>query len=218
MDTTMVGQVMEPPHETVAAAESVETVRRRLTAETLRALAVAAGGRLVGVVCWDDLERIAPADHARLTAADVMRREVPPVHPDTTLGAALALVPDVNLDPVPVTDATGRLVGEVPRAALVVAGPRLAAADAPEATPEPDEAGRVLNIVAGMHVVGRGGDRIGTVDGVVEDSEGRITHLDVKHGLLHHTTRLPIGLVARVADDTVVLEADHDDIDRLPHL
>jgi uncharacterized protein YrrD len=58
---------------------------------------------------------------------------------------------------------------------------------------------------------------LGHVDGFVVDGEGQITHLVLEHGHLwgKREVAIPIGAVASVATDSVVLSLSKDDVGRL---
>lgn len=214
-----VGEAMRPPAATVAPGTPVADVWRRLEGGTTRSLLVTDGARVVGIVRWRDVEPASPQPDSRQTAADVMVRDAPLLRPELTLDAARTLAagaaPDLGV--LPVVDATGRLVGELPSEALIAQQDRVAAAAAPTATSAAEMPERALRLNQGMTVIGRDGDHIGSVTAVVEDGDGRITHLDVAQGrIFTHTKRLPIDLVAGVSGDTVALEVSGDAVGRLP--
>ena len=213
MDDATVGQVMGPPSETVAPGTPVATVKRRMEGEMVRSLVVAEGGRPVGVVRWRD---VSGAEGER-TAADVMLRELPAVQPETPLAEAREQVHDVDLDLVPVTDGAGHLVGEVARARLVFRETHSAAATAAAKTTAGQDREHTIHLEAGMEVVGADGGKVGTVDEVIQDAAGRITHLRVKQGPLRkHLRRLPVDLVSAVQDRSVTLTITGEDVGRLP--
>ncbi len=53
------------------------------------------------------------------TAKDIMDRQAPFAHPDTTLEQLAALFVDKRANPIPITDSTNRLVGIVSRSDLI---------------------------------------------------------------------------------------------------
>ncbi len=85
----------------------------------VRHLPVVHGGRLVGLVTHRDLLRaLAEGKNRRVTAADVMRREVRTVTPHTPLREAGEAMLDYKIGCLPVVE-DGKLVGIVTEADLV---------------------------------------------------------------------------------------------------
>lgn len=208
-----IGAVMAPPAMAVSPETPLADVQRLMEAQTLRSVVVVDGDRAVGIVRWRDV----PPAAGTLTAADVMTRGVPAIHPDTTLSTAREQIHDVDLDVVPVTDAVGRLVGEISRGHLVFRERRAAVGEGALSTSDPYDREPVVRIERGMPVRGSDGSTIGEVEQVIENADGDITHLEVRHGLLvKHTTRLPADLIAGTTQDGVRLSATAEDVDRLP--
>jgi CBS domain-containing protein/sporulation protein YlmC with PRC-barrel domain len=209
-----IGEVMEEPRATVTPDTPVATIKRRMEGETLRSLIVAEGDRPVGVVRWRDVSLVSGGERI---AADVMTVEVPLVRPGTPLATAREHIHDVDLDLVPIVDENGRLIGEVHRARIVLREAESAVADAPAATTAGEDVEPVIHVERGMRVIDVRGDKVGTVDEVIQDESGRITHLIVKQGtLIKHGKRLPIDLVSGVQAGQVTLTITDDDVKRLP--
>jgi CBS domain-containing protein len=148
-----VGQVMTPDPVTVQPESPLRELVELLIVRGYRALPVVnRDGQLVGLVTRGDLiERgglrlgveLLPALSAdaveqelrrleaesRMTAADLMTRNVVTVRPKTNLAAAGRLMEEQHLNPLPVLDAGGRVVGIISRVDVLrtVAAPDLAA-------------------------------------------------------------------------------------------
>jgi hypothetical protein len=61
----------------------------------------------------------------------------------------------------------------------------------------------------GWRVLGRGGEELGTVEGVLGDPDADIFHgLMVASGLLGRTTEVPAERVAEIREGEVVLDGD----------
>ncbi len=67
----------------------------------------------------------------------------------------------------------------------------------------------------GTDVVGRDGDKVGTVDEVIYDEDGNVAGFVVKAGtLFHHDVRIPADWVEAVTSDTVRLRVTADEAER----
>lgn len=134
-----VGQMMTPDPLTVQPETSLRELTVLLTTRGYRALPVVnREGRLVGLVTRGDLiergglrlrvELLPALDGAAverelrrlevespMTAADLMTRDVVTVRPETSLAAAGRLMAERRLNPLPVVDAGGRVVGIISR-------------------------------------------------------------------------------------------------------
>ncbi len=146
-----VGQVMTPNPVTVQPETPLRELVELLITRDYRALPVVnREGRLVGLVTRGDLiergglrlgvELLPALDGAAverelrhlemespLTAADLMTRDVVTVRPETNLAAAGRLMESQRLNPLPVVDAGGRVVGIISRVDVLrtVAAPGL---------------------------------------------------------------------------------------------
>lgn len=69
----------------------------------------------------------------------------------------------------------------------------------------------------GSAVITRGGDRAGSVEEVVTDSQGNVSHFIISKGLLFTTRkRIPTDWIDTVTDDGIHLTVTKDVVDRLP--
>ena len=102
----------EPP--TAAPDESASSAWERMHEERVNHLVVLKAGRVVGLVSKDDLSGPAGGSHRRMgrRVADLMRREVPTVSPETDLRRAVTRMRRSAVVCLPVVD-RGRLVGAV---------------------------------------------------------------------------------------------------------
>jgi CBS domain-containing protein len=125
--------VADPP--VLQADAPVEAAAALLARPHVESVLVADGERLVGVITKEAI--VAAVANSRdlrsLTVGDVADQDVPTVSPETTLGDALLLMAEQNLERLPVVE-DGRLLGILPREPVV----RRLAEDEPP--PEPDEA------------------------------------------------------------------------------
>jgi CBS domain-containing protein len=125
--------VADPP--VLQADAPVEAAAALLARPHVESVLVADGERLVGVITKEAI--VAAVANSRdlrsLTVGDVADQDVPTVGPETTLGDALLLMAEQNLERLPVVE-DGRLLGILPREPVV----RRLAEDEPP--PEPDEA------------------------------------------------------------------------------
>lgn len=192
--------------DTIEAGEPVRTAQRRMEAQTLRSLIVVEGDRPVGVVQWRDLRG---AD-AESPIEGYMTRDFPVLRRDMRLDEAHSRLGEIDFDTIPVIDEEGRLVGAVPRGAVVHhemvtdEADHVAADGAPVTTPETEPS---WDIREDMEVVDDEGGKLGTITEVLTDpTTHRLAHFDVQHGMLRKKhKRLPVDTVIRVDGDQVVL-------------
>lgn len=125
--------VADPP--ILQAGHPVQDAAALLARPHVESVLVADGERLVGVMTKEAIvAAVADARDLRsLTVGDLAEQDVPTVGPDTSLGDALLLMAEQNLERLPVVE-DGRLLGILPREPVV----RRLAEDEPP--PEPDEA------------------------------------------------------------------------------
>jgi CBS domain-containing protein len=151
-----VREIMRTDVPTLAPEESVAVVAQRIVDSGLPGLPVVEGGEIVGIVGETDLlmryADVSPPGFAAffdwviradvgqdydeeirrvagLTARDLMTHPVYSIRESATLGQIATLMVDRRVNPVPVLDATGNLVGIVARADLVRLIARLEAGD-----------------------------------------------------------------------------------------
>jgi Zn-dependent protease/predicted transcriptional regulator len=117
-----VGQVMEPaplvaaPHMTVA-----QLLTQFILPYNLRAVPVAADGRLVGIVTLGDIKDVPQDQWGTVTVEQEMTggEKLRTVRPQDGLDRAMELLGDGQFDQLPVVDPAGRLVGLLTRARLL---------------------------------------------------------------------------------------------------
>jgi predicted transcriptional regulator len=206
-DNTVISDLVSEGLDTIEAQELVRAAQRRMEAQTLRSLIVVDGDRPVGVVKWRDL-RSADADS---TVATCMTTDFPVLRKDMHVTEAHGHIGDVDFDNIPVIDEEGRLVGEVPRGAIVHHEVPTDHEDHVTATGDPaipasDSAFPELR--AGMDVVDVDGGKLGKVTELSDDpTTHRLAHVLVEHGLLRKKhKRLPTDTIGRVDGDTIVLK------------
>ncbi|CAA9547013.1 MAG: hypothetical protein AVDCRST_MAG49-1462 [uncultured Thermomicrobiales bacterium] len=145
-DTPRVGALMRADVPTVRPGDSIATVARTLAESGLPGVPVLDGDEIVGIITESDLiareadvelptvvpflDALFLADAGRdyddeirhvlaTTAADLMTSPVYNIRSTATLSQVATLMLDRRVNPVPVVDATGRLIGIVSRADLV---------------------------------------------------------------------------------------------------
>jgi len=127
--------------------------------------------------------------------------------------AASERLTNVDLETLPVVDAEGHLVGEVPRSAVfrrqesaeqvqtnepVVAG-----------SPTAHEQGPLAQVSAGMTVNGSSGSKLGQVSDMLVGVSGQLEAIVVEHGLFGRKhKKLPADLITGVDADQVVVTID----------
>jgi CBS domain-containing protein len=141
-----VGDIMRPAPPVTAPEDSVASVARRMVEAGLPGIPVVAAGEIVGIVGETDLliryAEISPPGFtaffdwiirtdaglqyeeevrraAALTAQDLMSHPVYSIRASATLSQIATLMVDRDLNPVPVVDDDGTLIGLVTRADLV---------------------------------------------------------------------------------------------------
>jgi CBS domain-containing protein len=238
---TQVAQVTVPEVDTIRPDDTIRVARRRMESQTRRSLIVVEDDRPVGVVQWRDLMH---EENADAPVRDFMVREFPVVSPDMSLSAAKDRLGNVDFDRIPVVDASGLLVGEVPRSAVSHIGEVVDSTPAAEPGTDPYRWGAAnmdantvtpagpeittygttegtisRSIGSGMDVQGTGGKKLGTVDQVVVDQAGRLAAFTVKHGLLGRKhKRIPADLVDHVEENTAVVNIGPTEFNMLADL
>ncbi len=214
-----VGDLMIPEVDTIAPGELVVVAKRRMESQGSRSLIVVEDDRPVGVVQWRGLAR----QDGNVPIADVMMTEIPVLRADMTVDEVREQISrmDVDLDHLPVVDAAGALIGEVPRGAITKG--ETATGEATQKVVSGPEADRdrlqAIHLEQGMKVVGAAGNKLGTVDQVDLNADGNIAHFTVKHGLItKHVKRLPADVIAHVQGDEVRLNIDQTEFKMLADL
>ncbi|WP_256393642.1 site-2 protease family protein [Natronoarchaeum rubrum] len=106
--------------EAVDADESVQTLLERLVAERSTGYPVVDGGRLVGLVTFDEVRSVPPAERDASRVSDVMRADPPTVDIDADAFDALQLFAESRTDRVVVVDGED-VVGTISQSDLVTA-------------------------------------------------------------------------------------------------
>lgn len=221
VEQSFVRDRMSPPTQTIESSHSVLAARQRMQSEMrVKSLIVVDGGRPVGMLRYNDINR---EGMLQATIAEMMVTEVPAAREDQTLDDLTGVMTEYDIDRLPVVDANGTLVGELPRAALTLAettasagattGDTMAEAQSGVQTPNYD----VRN---DMTVHGADGSKIGSVKEVLADSlSGTLTHIVVHTGLIFGKDRsIPSDLIDNVSGDEVRLKVNKAEIDMLPDI
>ncbi|HVB63604.1 MAG TPA: CBS domain-containing protein, partial [Nitrolancea sp.] len=114
---TTVGQVMTPVHDIIRQDEEIRMARRRMESEAKRSLIVVDGDAPVGILEWRQMLRMSERPDEMLVS-DFMTRDIPLLTQDMPIEAAGERLTNVDLETLPVVDADGHLVGEVPRSVV----------------------------------------------------------------------------------------------------
>lgn len=205
-DNTMVSDLVSDGLDTIEVQESVRAAQRRMEAQTLRSLIVVDGERPVGVVKWRDLRR---AD-TNATVASCMTTDFPVLRRDMRIPEAHSHLGDVDFDNIPVIDEEGRLIGEVPRGAIVhheTPSDHEDHVTANGGTAVSPGDGPYFDLHEDMEVVDAEGDKLGKLSEMSTDpTTHRLSHIVVEHGLLRKKhKRIPADTISRVDGDDVVL-------------
>lgn len=217
-----VRDVMAEPTQYIQASQALLMARQRMQGMmgVKSLIVVDEGMRPTGMVRYNDIDRESTAG---ATVADVMLSDIPTIGADQALEDLSGVMTQYDVDRLPVVDAGGTLVGELPRAALTLSvstateatttGQTLSDAAADRQTPTYD-------IKQGMAVVGTGGGKIGAVKEVRADTlSGALTHIIVHTGLVFgKDTAIPADLIDSVEGDEICLKVDKTQIDALPNL
>lgn len=202
---SLISDLISDSLDTIEAQETVRTAQRRMESQTLRSLIVVDGGKPVGVVKWRDL-RSAASDS---TVASCMTTDFPVLRGNMRIEEAHGHLGEVDFDNIPVIDEEGRLVGEVPRGAVVhhettTGGENHVAANG---SPVTADAGPGWDIHEGMDVIDVDAHKLGKVTEVTSDpTTHRLSHFLVEHGMLRKKhKRLPIDTINRIEDTNLVL-------------
>jgi len=209
---TTVGQVMTPVHDIIRQDEEIRMARRRMESEAKRSLIVVDGDAPVGILEWRQMLRMSERPNEMLVS-DFMTRDIPLLTQDMPIEAAGERLTNVDLETLPVVDADGHLVGEVPRSVVfrrqesteqvktnepVVAG-----------SPTAHEQGPLAQVSTGMTVNGSSGSKLGQVSDILVGVSGQLEAIVVEHGLFGRKhKKLPADLITGVDADQVVVTID----------
>ena len=218
-DHTTISDLVSDSLDTIESHENVRAAHRRMESQTLRSLIVVDGDRAVGVVKWRDIRTVdgdAPVTSHMTTDFPVLRNNmnIPEAH--SHLG-------DVDFDNIPVVDDEGRLVGEVPRGAIVHHETATTNEDHVGVNGDPvvgDLDGPHYDLHADMEVVDAEDSKLGKISEMSTDpTTHRLAHVMVEHGLLRKKhKRIPVDTINRVDGDKVVLGITETEWDFLPNV
>ena len=206
-------ELIEPPLMAVDMRVPSLVVVRRLEQEGNHTAIITDEGRPVGLI------RLATARDEASDDKLVGQLTVEPLQfvlPDTATVDDAIRMNTANVDRLPVVNAEGVLIGELPRTKLASTGLN-SGAEVPIVA-ESLGTEMPMTVREGQSVVGSDGHHIGTVkDVVVEVNTGRVGHIVVEEGKIFKKDRkVPVDLIAPIADDDDVhLKVDKADVDRL---
>ncbi len=206
-------ELIEPPLMAVDMRVPSMVVLRRLEQEGNHMAIVTDEGKPIGLITLAAAREQATEDKL---VGQLTVEPLPVVLPDSTTVADAIRMNTANLDRVPVVNADGVLIGELPRTKIAATG--LHQGDEVPIVAERLGAAMPMTVKAGQSVVGADGGHIGTVkDVVVEVNTGRVGHIVVEEGMLFKKERkVPVDLIDPMADDDHVhLKVDKADVDRL---
>jgi hypothetical protein len=206
-------ELIEPPLMAVDMRLPSLVVVRRLEQEGNHMAIVTDEGRPVGLVRLAAAREEASDDKM---VGQLTVEPLPMVLPDTATVDDAIRMNTAEVDRLPVVNAEGVLIGELPRTKLAATG--LHSGDEVPIVAESLGTEMPMTIKAGQSVVGSDGHHIGTVkDVVVEVNTGRVGHIVVQEGAIFKKERkVPVDLINPTSnDDHVHLKVDKADVDRL---
>jgi CBS domain-containing protein len=206
--TAYVGDLVTQSVDTITPDETVTVARRRMESQTARSLIVVESARPVGIIQWRGLNR----HEGETLIREVMQTAFPVLKADMPVDEVRGYLSelDVDVDHLPVIDDSGALIGEVPRGLITKMEVATdAASDQIVSGPEADRDTPTVRLERGMKVVGAAGSKLGTVDEVDVNQDGKIAHFTVKYGLLgRNSKRLPADVIRNVDGESVELNLD----------
>ena len=221
METVTVREVMQPLTEFIDANQSVAVARQRMQGvEAIRSLLVVdESQRLVGAVRYADISQA----EAGATVGQVALTDVPTAQVDQPLQELVGVMTETGLDRLPVVDASGQVIGELPRAMLTTAEHTATTGTRSHPSLADGQSGHTSPTVAvekDMAVVGASGDKIGTVKEVLVDAlNDELTHIVVHTGWLFGKDHaVPADLIDGVTEGNVLLKVDKSEVAVLPDL
>jgi len=221
MESVKVRDVMQPLSEFIDANQSVGVARQRMQGvESIRSLLVVdESHRLVGAIRYADLSQ---AD-TNATVGQIVSIDPPTAQVDQPLQELVGVMTEYGLDRLPVVDAQGIVIGELPRAMLTTAEHTATTGTRSQTTLSDGQSGHDSPTVAvekDMAVVGASGDKIGTVKEVLVDAlNDELTHIVVHTGWLFGKDHaVPADLIDGVTEGNVQLKVDKSEVAVLPDL
>jgi len=209
-------ELVEPPSMAVDMRVPSLVVVRRLEQEGNHTAIITDEGRPVGLIRLAAARNEASEDKL---VGQLTVEPLPMVLPDTATVDDAIRMNTMDIDRLPVVNADGVLIGELPRTKIASTG--IQSGDEVPIVAERLGAEMPMTVTAGQSVVGSNGGHIGTVkDVVVEVNTGRVGHIVVEEGKLFKKDRkVPVDLIDPTADDDDVhLKVDKADVDRLGDL
>lgn len=206
-------ELIEPPLMAVDMRVPSLVVVRRLEQEGNHMAIITDEGRPIGQI---SLTAAREEAHEEKLVGQLTVEPLPMVLKDTTTVDEAIRMRTSDVDRIPVVNADGVLVGELPRTKIASTG--MSANDEVPIVAEHLGTEVPMTIKAGQSVVGSDGGHIGIVkDVVVEVNTGRVGHIILEEGLIFKKERkVPVDLIdPRSDDDNVHLKVDKADIDRL---
>lgn len=209
-------ELVEPPLMAVDMRVPSLVVVRRLEQEGNHTAIITDEGKPIGLI------RLAAAREEATEEKLVGQLTVEPlpmVLPDTATVEDAIRMNTADVDRVPVVNADGVLIGELPRTKIAATG--LHTGEEVPIVAERLGTEMPMTVKAGQTVVGSDGGHIGMVkDVVVEVNTGRVGHIVVEEGKIFKKDRkVPVDLIDPTAeDDSVHLKVDKADVDRLGDL
>ncbi len=209
-------ELVEPPLMAVDMRVPSLVVLRRLEQEGNHTAIITDEGKPIGLITLAAAREEASEDKL---VGQLTVEPLPMVLPDSATVDDAIRMNTANVDRVPVVNADGILVGELPRTKIAATG--MHQGDEVPIVAERLGTEMPMTIKAGQTVVGSDGGHIGTVkDVVVEVNTGRVGHIVVQEGAIFKKDRkVPVDLIDPMADDDRVhLKVDKADVDRLGDL
>jgi sporulation protein YlmC with PRC-barrel domain len=206
-------ELVEPPSMAVDMRVPSLVVVRRLEQEGNHTAIITDEGRPVGLIRLAAARNEASEDKL---VGQLTVEPLPMVLPDTATVDDAIRMNTMDIDRLPVVNADGILIGELPRTKIAATG--MHSGDEVPIVAERLGTEMPMTVTAGQSVVGSNGGHIGTVkDVVVEVNTGRVGHIVVEEGKIFKKDRkVPVDLIDPTADDDDVhLKVDKADVDRL---
>lgn len=206
-------ELIEPPLMAVDMRTPSMAVVRRLELEGNHTAIITDEGRPVGIIRLATARDEASEDKL---VGQLTVEPLPMMLPDTATVDDAIRMNTANIDRLPVINADGVLVGELPRTKLAATG--MHQGDEVPIVAETLGNEVPMTVKAGQEVVGSDGGHIGMVkDVVVEVNTGRVGHIVLEEGRIFKKERkVPVDLIdPRAEDDSVHLKVDKSDVDRL---
>lgn len=206
-------ELVEPPLMAVDMRVPSLVVVRRLEQEGNHTAIITDEGRPVGMIRLSTAREEATEEKL---VGQLTVEPLPMVLPDTATIDDAIRMNTADVDRVPVVNADGILIGELPRTKIAATG--LNQGDEVPIVAERLGTEMPMTVTAGQTVVGSDDKHIGMVkDVVVEVNTGRVGHIVVEEGKIFKKERkVPVDLIDPTADDgNVHLKVDKADVDRL---